>query len=152
MIDARRCRQIGFCIRSEQRFNAAEEALPHSPLENANRLEPSIFVSVIQPFLEVFPFAFQEPGAKSCFHENTVDNTLSTGLSLITRMPHGRAVGKSYEWIFGLAVEVDAEFFQFLGIVTLVQQVVFFAAFRDLALLRANFLAGSAVDPVFHLE
>ena len=70
-----RWRHVGFGIRSEERINAAEEPLPHSPLKNSNSLQPSVIIVFFQPFLEIFPFAFEKPKAQSCFHSGMVYST-----------------------------------------------------------------------------
>jgi hypothetical protein len=46
---------------------------------------------------------------------------------------------------FHLPRQVDAELLQFFGIIALLQQIPFFAALRNLALLRADLVAGGAV-------
>ncbi len=48
--------------------------------------------------------------------------------------------------------EIDTEFLQFFRVIALVQNVVFFAAFRDIALLGLNLLARGFIDALFELQ
>ncbi len=51
-----------------------------------------------------------------------------------------------------LVVQIDAELLQFLGVVALVENVVLFPAFGDVAFLRLDLLARGLVDAVFQLQ
>src|SRR5580698_7932690 len=55
-------------------------------------------------------------------------------------------------WENALVSHVDAELFQFLGIVTLVEEVPLFRTLANVALLGANFGARGSIDLFFRLK
>src|SRR5579864_6849071 len=78
------------------------------------------------------------PGAGKC--------STPTAKSML-RLPTTTIAGFMRVW--ALAGQIDAQLFQFFGVIAPVQQVPLLAAFGDLALLRPHFVARHAVDFLF---